>query len=245
MVRRAPKGSWVSVMVWPRRRLAVLVVSIRQHVIETVGVLFASHDLSRTDIVPVSDTAGYRRAMSTLAAPRRLRITVVALIAAVALIGTACSPSTSSTGDLPNLDDDAGTETAPDFTVTTLDGVGFSLFDHLENDGRPVFLNMWASWCPPCRAEMPDIDAAAESHPDVKFIGVAANDDPAESAEFALSIGIGYTIGFDEDGSVARSYKVVGLPASYVISAEGVILEQIFGSITEAEINELLAKWFD
>ena len=119
-----------------------------------------------------------------------------------------------------------------------------TLADHLATDGRPVFLNMWASWCPPCRAEMPDIDAASESHEGVKFIGVASSDDPAESAEFATSIGIGYTIGFDEHGDLARAYEAPGLPASYIISADGVILERIFGSVTEGEIDEKLYRWF-
>jgi thiol-disulfide isomerase/thioredoxin len=173
------------------------------------------------------------------------------LLVVVSLVGAACSSSNSSAEGLPNLEDVPGAEassedadTAPDFTVMTLDGAGFTLSEHLENDGRPVFLNMWASWCPPCRAEMPDIDAASESHEDVKFVGVAANDDPAESAEFATSIDIGYTIGFDEHGAVARAYGVPGLPASYIISADGIILERFFGSVTEAEIDEILNRWF-
>ena len=125
----------------------------------------------------------------------------------------------------------------------TLDGAGFTLSEHLDDDGRPVFLNMWASWCPPCRKEMPDIDAASEAHEDVKFVGIAVNDDPIEAAGFATSIDIGYTIGFDEQDAVAQAYNVIGLPASYVISSDGVILEQIFGSITEADIEEMLNRW--
>jgi len=175
----------------------------------------------------------------------------MALLVVVSLLGAACSSSSSSAEGIPDLEDVPGAEassesgdTAPDFTVMTLDGEGFTLSEHLENDGRPLFLNMWASWCPPCRAEMPDIDAASESHEDVKFIGIAANDDPVKSAEFATSINIGYTIGFDEQGVVARAYEVVGLPASYIISSDGVILERIFGSVTEAEIDAILEKWF-
>jgi len=175
----------------------------------------------------------------------------MALLVVVSLVGAACSSSSSSSEGLPNLEDVPGAEassghgdTAADFTVMTLDGAGFTLSEHLENDGRPVFLNMWASWCPPCRSEMPDIDAASQTHEDVKFVGVAANDDPVESAEFATSINIGYTIGFDEKGVVARAYGAVGLPASYIISSDGIILEQIFGSLTEAEIDAILEMWF-
>ncbi|HZJ48140.1 MAG TPA: TlpA disulfide reductase family protein, partial [Acidimicrobiia bacterium] len=169
----------------------------------------------------------------------------------VALVGAACSSSDSADEDVPDLADVPGAEaipghgdTAADFTVMTLDGAGFTLSDHLENDGRPVFLNMWASWCPPCRQEMPDINAASRSHEDVKFIGIAVEDDPADSVAFATSIDIGYTIGFDEQGAVAHAYDIVGLPASYVISPDGVILEKVFGAVTEADIDAMLGRWF-
>jgi len=189
--------------------------------------------------------------MFTSLASHRVRTALLALLVVVSLVGTACSGSSASSDDLPDLEDVPGAgaspedgETAADFTVMTLDGAGFTLSEHLEDDGRPVFLNMWASWCPPCRQEMPDIDAASDSHDDVKFVGIAVNDDPVEAAEFATSIDIGYTIGFDEQGAVAQDYKVVGLPASYIISSDGIILEQVFGSVTEDDIDAMLDRWF-
>ena len=199
----------------------------------------------------ISDSDHYLPAMVTSRPSRHVRTALMALLVVVSLVGAACSSSSSSSDGLPDLEDVPGAEvssghgdTAPDFTVMTLDGAGFTLSEHLENDGRPVFLNMWASWCPPCRAEMPDIDAASQTHEYVKFVGVAANDDPVESTEFATSINIGYTIGFDEKGVVAHAYEAIGLPASYIISSDGIILEQVFGSVTEAEIDAILEKWF-
>ncbi|MEN8113946.1 MAG: TlpA disulfide reductase family protein [Actinomycetota bacterium] len=189
--------------------------------------------------------------MLTAITSHRLRLAMIALLAVLALAGTACSDSSSAAENLPDLGDVPGADgtavdgdIAPDFTVDTLDGTGFTLSEHLENDGRPVFLNMWASWCPPCRAEMPDIDAAADEHTDVKFVGVAASDEPASAADFATSIHIGYTIGFDEHGVVAREYNIPGLPASYIISADGVIVEKIFGAVTQAQIDEKLESHF-
>ncbi len=127
-----------------------------------------------------------------------------------------------TTEDVPELDtgqdlilgDTRPAETAPGFRVPTLDGSSFSLADHLAEDGSPVFLNLWASWCSPCRAEMPAIDAAAARHPDVKFVGVAVQDDFQAAARFAEEIGVSYTIGFDENYEVDSSYPTFGLPAT-------------------------------
>lgn len=180
-----------------------------------------------------------------------IRLGMVAMIAALALVVAACSDSGSSTEALPDLNDvpgsenaSTGGEVAADFSVETLDGAGFTLSEHLTEDGRPVFLNMWASWCPPCKAEMPDISAASEAHEDVMFIGVSVNDEPSAAADFATTTGIRYAIGFDTDGAVADAYQVRGLPASYIISSEGVILERVFGAVTAADIDEKLATWF-
>ena len=173
-----------------------------------------------------------------------------AMLVTMSLLGSACSGSDSTSDGVPELADIADAEVPPnhgqvaaDFTVMTLDGAGFTLSEHLADDGRPVFLNMWASWCPPCKAEMPDINSASQSHEDVKFVGVAVNDDPAAAADFATATGIQYTIGFD-DGTVSQGYNVRGLPATFIISSEGVILEQIFGAVSAADIDDKLERWF-
>jgi len=179
---------------------------------------------------------------------RRLALSIVAVAAAVTL--AACGGSAGATREIPDLGDlgseqgAKGDDPAPEFTIATLDGAGFELSEHLAADGRPVFLNLWASWCPPCKEEMPGIDAAAGNHADVKFIGVAIEDDPADSAEFATSIGIAYTIGFDEEDVVSNGYNPLGLPASYIISSEGEILERIYGTVTEQDISDKIEGWF-
>ena len=174
----------------------------------------------------------------------RVRLGLIALLTTLALVGASCSSSGSDSEGSSDAAAVPQENAAADFTVMTLDGGGFTLSEHLEDDGRPVFLNMWASWCPPCKAEMPDINSASQAHGDVKFIGVAVNDDPVASADFATAAGITYTIGFDGDGTVADDYQVRGLPATYIISADGIILERIFGAVSEADIDEKLARWF-
>ncbi len=140
---------------------------------------------------------------------------------------------------------DLGTnDPAPDFTVPTLDGVPFSLSNHQSTEATPVMLNLWASWCTPCRAEMPALEAASERHPGVKFVGVAVQDDNQAAEDFARELGVTYTIGLDERDVVNALYPTFGLPVTYVISSEGVILQSIFGELDEAQIDGVIATWF-
>jgi cytochrome c biogenesis protein CcmG, thiol:disulfide interchange protein DsbE len=164
---------------------------------------------------------------------------------AIATVGAMlASCSASSPDDVPTSSSDGGqAELAPIFEVETMDGV-FSLSDHLARDGRPVFLNLWASWCYPCREEMPAIDAAARRHPEVAFIGVAVQDARDDATSFAEEIGVDYPLGFDDGGEVDGAYAPVGLPASFIISSEGVILERIFGRVSEADLDEKFAEYF-
>ncbi len=168
--------------------------------------------------------------------PRRR--SVAALVAALAALVAACS----SSGD-ESLAPDTPNEIAPIFAVETTDGE-FDLSDHLANDGRPVFLNLWASWCFPCREEMPAIDASAAAHPDIAFIGVSVQDSRSDAEAFGEEIGVSYTLGFDDDDAVDGAYQPLGLPASYIISSDGIILERIFGKVTEEDLAEKFATYF-
>jgi len=133
---------------------------------------------------------------------------------------------------------------APDFSVPTLDGSRFSLSEHLAESGDPVILNLWASWCAPCRAEMPALDAAAARHPGVKFVGVAVQDDLRAAEEFANELGVSYTIGLDQRDEVNALYPTFGLPVTYVISGNGVILEPLYGELEGSKIDAVIAQWF-
>lgn len=171
----------------------------------------------------------------------RLKRHSVAGVLALSLLASACSPSgaqTKASGASPDG------ELAPHFTVPTATGDEFSLSDYLTNDGRPLFLNLWASWCFPCREEMPAIDAASKQFPDIAFIGVAIQDRRADSEAFLKEVAVTYTIGFDDDGSVDRAYHPIGLPASYIISSDGLILERILGKVTQESLAEKFAKYF-
>jgi len=180
----------------------------------------------------------------------------VLIVIAVALLGD--DPTTASTepsGALdaaPSLQDLAGlaedapqdADAAPDFSVRTHDGGAFTLSRHLEEDGRPVILNLWASWCFPCREEMPAIDAFAAGNPEVKVVGVAVQDDAGSAADFADELGVTYTIGFDEKDEVNVEYRPLGLPATFFISTEGIVVKRIFGGVTEESLAEDSSELF-
>ena len=128
---------------------------------------------------------------------------------------------------------------APDFEVALLDGGTFRLSDHLESDGRPLVLNLWASWCLPCRAEMPEIDTFAAAHPEVLVLGVAVDDTITEANRFAGEIGVSYPLAFDE-GAMRRAYPSFGLPATFVIDTEGEIVEAVDGVVTVALLESIV-----
>ena len=184
--------------------------------------------------------------------PRRLIWILLVLAAASSGAAAYAWSQDSAEPDMPEavtLDDlgaaDLGAlDIAPDFSVPTLDGAGFSLSRHQAEVGKPVLLNLWASWCLPCRAEMPAIDAAAVRYPDVEFVGVAVQDDLVAAEEFAIEIGVQYTIGFDERDEVNALYPTFGLPVSYLIDTNGTILQTLFGEINQNKIDALIATWF-
>ena len=184
--------------------------------------------------------------------PRRWPLGLLTLLVAVVIgggvlaFGGDAGPSTPPKPDLVGdlgLGIQNGTP-APDFEVALIGGGSFRLADHLADDGRPVVLNLWASWCRPCRAEMPAIDAAATAHPEVLFVGVAVEDDPEAAQAFAAEVGVGYPLAIDDADRVGRRYPSPGLPATFLISSDGEIVRTLFGELDDETIAQVLAESF-
>jgi thiol-disulfide isomerase/thioredoxin len=133
-------------------------------------------------------------------------------------------------------------DAAVGFSLTLYDGTHFDLATHLAEDGRPVFLNFWASWCPPCRAEMPDISAAAERHPEVLFLGIAVSDSPDAAAAYADEVDVSYRLGFDATGMIEAHYPAPGLPATFLISSSGEIVRSHVGQMHPDVIEQLVVE---
>lgn len=107
--------------------------------------------------------------------------------------------------------------------------------------GTPVVLNFWATWCPPCRAEMPELEAAhTELAGQVAVIGVNQGESQAEVAAFAQGIGVSFRLPLDERMDASRTYAVRSLPTTFFIDRSGVIRRIQVGPLTEATLAQSL-----
>ena len=133
-------------------------------------------------------------------------------------------------------------QSAPDFSLTNIDGQKMSLSDF---KGKAVILNFFASWCPPCRAEIPDFVELQKAYADkdFTFIGVSLVD-AKESKDFASKMNINYPVLVD-DGKVSVLYGPVrSIPTTFVIDKDMKVVKMYIGArskdIFEADIKELL-----
>lgn len=117
-----------------------------------------------------------------------------------------------------------------------LDGQPIRLADYI---GRPVWIVFWASWCPPCQAETPDIQRAYEEYAagGLEIIAVNVEEPPEDIRAYAETYGLTYPIALDPDASVFRRYGVFGLPTHYFIGADGLIKDRWFGPLTLASMK--------
>lgn len=119
---------------------------------------------------------------------------------------------------------------APNFELKTPTGETVQLSDLR---GQAVLVNLWATWCPPCRAEMPAIEKVYNEYKDEGFVVLAVNmtyqDTPANIAPFTDEYGLTFPILLDETGGTARAYQLNSLPSSYFIDRNGIIREVVIG----------------
>jgi peroxiredoxin len=119
---------------------------------------------------------------------------------------------------------------APDFELQTTTGEFIKLSDLR---GQAVLVNLWATWCPPCRAEMKTIETVYKDYKDRAFIVLGVNmtyqDDPLEVTPFVNSEGLTFPILLDKTGEMAHAYELKSLPSSYFINRDGIINEVVIG----------------
>jgi peroxiredoxin len=133
--------------------------------------------------------------------------------------------------------------TPPDFVLETTSGEKLR-FSELR--GQPVLVNFWASWCTPCRQEMPEIVRASDQHAGGGLVVLAVNlqENAEQIEEFADDFGMAFPIVIDRTGQVADAWRiggpVEGIPASYFIDADGVVRARSFGPLTAESLDEHL-----
>ena len=134
---------------------------------------------------------------------------------------------------------------APDFTLDDLNGNPIKLSDLR---GRVVVLNLWASWCPPCRAEMPAMDAVYRAHRDKGLVVIGINptfqDSEPDARAFVQQLSIDFPIVFDRDGATSRDrYNLQAMPTTFFVGRDGLIRDIVFGGpMTRALINSKIEK---
>ncbi len=158
----------------------------------------------------------------------------LALIAALALVVGSRGPARAATGADAHLDalrvqSFSEPLPAPAFTLADPAGHRVALADLR---GRVVFLNFWATWCVPCRKEMPAMERLHERYRDRGLSVVAVNFHESSAAveRFARELGLTFTAAVDGDGDVSRRFRVRGLPVTFLIDRDGRLLWRSIGA---------------
>ncbi len=129
---------------------------------------------------------------------------------------------------------------APDFTARTLDGTSVSV---AQFKGRPVWLTFGATWCAPCRAEAPDLQAAYAAHrgSGLEVLSVYTSQEAAAVEEYATLLGLTYRHVPDPQSLAAAAYGVRGIPVHFFIGADGVLRQRTEGALSRPEMDAALA----
>ena len=130
---------------------------------------------------------------------------------------------------------------APALRLPSLDG---GRVDSAEWEGDVVVVNFWASWCVPCRNEAPELQAFAERWQDrgVRVVGIVYSDEESEAAAFRDRYGLTYPQALDPGGRAAIDFGVFGVPETYVIAGDGIVMAKLLGAVDAATLEGVVAS---
>ena len=152
--------------------------------------------------------------------------------AAIIFIAPACTRSDPSDG-------------AP-LPAATLSALDTGKPADLETDGRPMVINFWASWCTPCRAEMPAFERVHQQLGDqVSIIGVTDEEDHDVATKAAEAAGVTYPLLMDEDQTLLTDLRVTGLPGTVFVDADGKVIGRHLGALTEKQLIAEIEDRYD
>ncbi len=172
---------------------------------------------------------------------------ILALVLVVVIAGAVVVyPKLSENYSAPPTENPEETEkvTATDFTVYDSEMNEVKLSDYF---GKPIIINFWASWCGPCKSELPAFDKAYQSNKDdVVFLMVNLADGYGEDVEgigkFMSHYGYTFPVYYDIDHNAAYNYGVSSIPETVFINADGSLLERRIGAMSEIELEEYIKK---
>ena len=132
---------------------------------------------------------------------------------------------------------------SPDFTLKTVAGTTVTLS---ELKGHPVVINFWASWCPPCRTEMPLLVSAYQAHRAAGLEVVAVNmtdqDGKKDAGKFVAEFGMPFQVVFDEKGKVRKLYRLIAYPTWVFVGADGIVRVAHSGPISSQTLDRNIAE---
>lgn len=150
-------------------------------------------------------------------------------------------PNTSEVGGLPD-DMPARPQKgfrAPEFVLLNLEGEEVSLSD---SSGQLVLINFWATWCPPCREELPAIQATYQNSDDLVVLGVNFQEGLTNVKSFVEQEGLTFPVLLDEEGRLALLYRVRSLPTSFFLNPDGIITTVHIGPMTANDVDNYVAQ---
>lgn len=154
---------------------------------------------------------------------KRLLVFLVGL----SLLASACAASTNE-------------RVLPDSELELLSGGSYDL----RQTGEPRALNLWATYCAPCRAELPAFDDVAQRVRGVDVVGINTGDSGEDALELVDELGLGFKQVLDPKASIQAGLRITGLPATIFVDADGTIVDVHNGELTTEELEEILTDLF-
>ena len=130
---------------------------------------------------------------------------------------------------------------APPFTLSTVEGKEF----RFPGEKRPALISFWTTWCAPCREELPELNRLRDRYGDrLQLLAINVKESPKRVQRFLDKVNLNYPVLLDKEGVVARAYKMRGLPYIFIIDADGIVREDILGSLPIPQLQKMLEDHF-
>ncbi len=128
---------------------------------------------------------------------------------------------------------------APPINAPTLDGT----VDLAQLRGTPGIVNFWATWCIPCRVEMPELQAYHQAHPATRVLAVNLGESRRLIVDWVTQFGLTFDVVLDDDQSIATLYRLRGQPSTYIVAPDGVITSIFYGPTTRQSLESALSAF--